>query len=120
MIDKLTSPAAQAAGFVLGALIICLATLTPVDQLPPVPGTDKLHHIIGFGGWALLCALGSIKRFILFSVFIILSGGTIELIQPYVNRYAEWMDFYANTLGVILVVLSRLTIGWFLKSKSKV
>ncbi|MGO2353917.1 MAG: hypothetical protein ACTH58_04170 [Marinomonas foliarum] len=120
MIKRLTSPAAQAAGFVLGALVICFATLTPVDQLPSAPGTDKLHHILGFGGWALLCAFGPNKRFILFSVFIILSGGTIELIQPYVNRYAEWMDFYANALGVILVVLSRLTMGWFLKSTSKV
>ena len=120
MINGLTSPTAQAVGFVLGAVIICLTTLTPVDQLPLVPGTDKLYHIIGFGGWALLCAFGPIKRFHILSLLIIFSGGAIELIQPYVNRYAEWMDFYANALGVILVALSRFTISRFLKSKSKV
>ncbi|UTV98155.1 hypothetical protein KDW99_12835 [Marinomonas rhizomae] len=120
MINKLTTPAAQAAGFVLGALIICLATLTPADILPAVPGTDKTHHIIGFGGWALLCAFGPLKRFAYMALFIIFWGGMIELIQPYVNRYGEWLDFYADTFGVILIVLVRLIIGLFLKSKSKV
>ncbi|RBP85828.1 hypothetical protein EBI01_16585 [Marinomonas rhizomae] len=119
MINKLTSPAAQAAGFILGALIICLATLTPADILPTVPGTDKTHHVIGFAGWALLCAFGPIKRFLLLSLFIILLGGAIELIQPYVNRYAEWLDFYADALGVILIIIVRLLIGLFLKSKDK-
>lgn len=120
MINRFTYPAAQAAGFVLGALIICLATLTPADILPAVPGTDKTHHVIGFAGWSLLCAFGPLKRFLLLSLFIILLGGTIELIQPFVNRYAEWLDFFADALGVILVVLSRLTVDRFLKSKSKV
>ena len=120
MIQKLTSPTAQAVGFVIGALIIGFATLTPIDQLPTAPGTDKLHHIIGFGGWALLCAFGPIKRFLLLSVVILCSGGAIELIQPYVNRYAEWMDLYANTLGVTLIVLGRLLISRLLKSNTKV
>ena len=118
MINKLTSPTAQAVGFVLGASIICLATLTPADLLPPVPGTDKTHHVIGFAGWALLCAFGPIRRFLLLSLLIIFLGGAIELIQPYVNRYAEWLDFYADAFGVILVILARLIIGRFLKSKT--
>jgi len=29
-------------------------------------------------------------------------GGVIELIQPYVNRYGEWLDFIANTAGVLI------------------
>ena len=120
MINKLTSPTAQAVGFVLGAFIICLATLTPADVLPSVPGTDKTHHVIGFGGWALLCAFGPMKRFLLLSLFIIFLGGAIELIQPYVKRYAEWLDFYADAFGVILVILARLIIGLFLKSQYKV
>lgn len=120
MINRFTSPAAQAAGFVLGALIICLATLTPADILPAVPGTDKTHHVIGFAGWSLLCAFGPLKRFLLLSLFIVFLGGAIELIQPYVNRYAEWLDFFADALGVILVIITRLSLGLFLKSKSKV
>jgi uncharacterized membrane protein HdeD (DUF308 family) len=27
-------------------------------------------------------------------------SGIIELIQPYVNRHGEWLDFLANTIGV--------------------
>ena len=34
---------------VLLAALIGLATLIPAQQLPDVPGTDKLHHAIAFG-----------------------------------------------------------------------
>ncbi|WP_421850997.1 hypothetical protein [Marinomonas sp.] len=120
MINRLTSPAAQAAGFVIGALIVILITLTPAEYLLPAPGSDKLHHVLGFGSWALICAFGPTKRFAYMALFIIFWGGMIELIQPYVNRYGEWLDFYADALGVILVVLSKLTARQFLKSKYKV
>lgn len=120
MINRLTSPAVQAAGFVIGALIVSLTTLTPAEYLPPTPGSDKLHHVLGFGGWALICAFGPTKRFAYMALFIIFWGGMIELIQPHVNRYGEWLDFYADTFGVILIVLARLIIGLILKSKSKV
>jgi hypothetical protein len=116
----ITSPTAQTVGFVLGMIIIGLATLLPADQLPPAPGSDKLHHVIGFGGWTLMCVLGPIKRFLYLAAFIILLGGIIELIQPNVNRYGEWLDFYADALGVLFVVLSNLFIRYFLKSNAKV
>ncbi|MBT3310135.1 MAG: VanZ family protein, partial [Gammaproteobacteria bacterium] len=39
----------------------------------------------------------------------VLYGEMIELIQPFVNRYGEWMDFFANTAGVATgVLLGRL------------
>lgn len=103
----LSSPAVQTAGFAFGGLIISLATLLPAEALPPTPGGDKLHHIIGFGGWTLMCAFGPIKRFSYMALFIIIWGGAIELIQPSVNRYGEWLDFYANTLGVAIVFVIR-------------
>jgi len=28
-------------------------------------------------------------------------SGAIELLQPYVNRYGEWMDLAANAMGVV-------------------
>tara|TARA_B100000315_G_scaffold45852_2_gene40654 strand:+ start:1785 stop:1982 length:198 start_codon:yes stop_codon:yes gene_type:complete len=31
----------------------------------------------------------------------VLYGGLIEIIQPYVNRLAEWEDFFADTAGAI-------------------
>ncbi|WP_111636633.1 VanZ family protein [Marinomonas shanghaiensis] len=110
-----TSPTAQAVGFLLGAIIIGVSTLTPAEYLPPAPGSDKLHHLLGFGGWTLLCAFGPMKRFIVMASFIVFLGGVIELIQPYINRYGEWFDFYANSSGVIFIVLSKLLLGRFLK-----
>ncbi|NVK72102.1 MAG: hypothetical protein HWE24_01375 [Oceanospirillaceae bacterium] len=120
MIQRFTSPAVQTAGFMLGALIISLSTLMPLEQLPTAPGSDKLHHVLGFAFWALLCALGPKKRFTYMALFIIFWGGAIELIQPYVNRYTEWLDFYADALGVILIIMARLLIERFLESKLKV
>jgi hypothetical protein len=114
----LTSPTAQAVGFVLGALIISVSTLTPAEYLPPAPGSDKLHHLLGFGGWTLLCAFGPIKRFVYMALFIVLWGGMIELIQPYINRYGEWFDFFANTSGVILVALAKWVFRLSFKPRS--
>ncbi|TYL48318.1 hypothetical protein [Marinomonas sp. IMCC 4694] len=105
------SPTAQTVGFVLGGLIIGWSTLTPAEFLPAAPGSDKLHHVVGFGGWALMCAFGPIKRFMFMALAVIVCGGLIELIQPYVNRYGEWFDFYADAAGVLLAVALRLTVG---------
>jgi VanZ family protein len=33
-------------------------------------------------------------------------SGVIELVQPYVNRYAEWLDLLANVVGVVGGVLT--------------
>ncbi|TDO98860.1 hypothetical protein DFP79_1273 [Marinomonas balearica] len=100
----------QSLGFCLGFLIISFATLLPADELPPVPGGDKLHHIVGFGGWALLSCFGPFRRFLAYAMFMILWGGIIELIQPYVNRYGEWLDFFADGVGVVLVLAITLLI----------
>ncbi|MCB5160629.1 hypothetical protein [Marinomonas algarum] len=103
-----TSPTAQTVGFIVGAIIIGWSTLTPAEFLPAAPGGDKLHHVVGFGGWALMCALGPLRRFMGLSALIVLLGGVIEIIQPYVNRYGEWLDFYADAAGVLLVILLRI------------
>lgn len=103
LIHLLASNKIQWAAFLVGWLIISYATLTPMEKLPPVPGSDKLHHVIGFGGWTLMCAFGKTQRFLLMALFIIIWGGAIELIQPSVNRYGEWADFFADTAGVGLI-----------------
>ncbi len=110
MYALIQAPWLQLVGFLVGFIAISIATLTPMEQLPAVPGSDKLHHVIGFGGWALMCAFGPYKRFLYLSLFIFLWGGVIELIQPSVNRYGEWLDFYADALGICLVVIIRATL----------
>lgn len=98
-------------GFFLGFLLISFFTLMPMDELPPAPGSDKLHHIIGFGGWAFLCAFGPRRSFYLMALCIVLWGGAIELIQPYVNRHREFADFVADACGVVLVSIIRIKLA---------
>ena len=84
------------------ALSIVWLSLTPLVELPSVPGSDKTHHIIAYAALAIPTAFAYPKRLLMMAVLYILLGGLIELIQPYVNRYGEWLDFMANLFGVIL------------------
>ncbi|MBR7889054.1 hypothetical protein J9B83_08835 [Marinomonas sp. A79] len=115
----LLSSTAQTVGFIMGAVIIGWSTLTPAEFLPAAPGGDKLHHVVGFGGWALMCAFGPLKRFLMFALVIVILGGAVEVIQPYVNRYGEWLDFYADAAGVLLAVAARLLAGFFMPSNKE-
>lgn len=65
-----------------------------------------------------MCAFGSFRRFAYMAIFIIFWGGAIELIQPSVNRYGEWLDFYADAFGALLVLLTRFGFHSLLKRKA--
>ncbi|MDF1643660.1 MAG: VanZ family protein [Pseudomonadales bacterium] len=80
---------------------ITVSSLWPFDQLPMVPGSDKLHHTIAYAVLMFPVALRKPDRWILFALFFIAYSGGIELVQPYVNRYGEWLDLLANSLGVV-------------------
>ena len=95
---------------VLG-LGIAWGTLFPLEELPPAPGSDKLHHLLAFGIFVLPISVLNPKRTWLIFLVGVFYGGMIELIQPYVNRYREIGDFWANTTGAVLgVLLARLII----------
>lgn len=81
---------------------ITTLSLWPLDELPSVPGTDKIHHIIAYAFLMIPTALRKPNKWLLFGLFFIAYGGAIELLQPYVNRYGEWLDLAANTAGVVL------------------
>ena len=83
-------------------LIIAFLSLYPLPELPGVPGTDKTHHLVAYFFLALPSGLKKPNKWVIFILLFIVFGGVIEIIQPYVNRYGEWLDFLANTIGVIL------------------
>ena len=91
---------------------ITILSLLPVSALPPAPGTDKTHHFIAYAMLILPAALRKPANWILLGVFFILYSGAIELIQPFVNRYGEWLDLLANSMGV----LSGMIIAWLINS----
>ena len=106
--------------FTLAALLaITVFSLLPLGELPPVPGTDKTHHLIAYGLLMLPAALRKPDHWILYGLFFIAYSGAIELIQPYVNRYGEWKDMLANTAGVICGVVAAELITFLTSAKQK-
>jgi len=99
--------------FTLTALTaITVLSLWPLDALPPVPGTDKIHHMIAYAFLTIPTALRKPKGWVLYGLFFIAYSGAVELLQPLVNRYGEWLDMAANTAGVV----SGLLVAAILKS----
>lgn len=94
-------PLAYALSGMVAVGIIWLS-LTPLDELPPVPGGDKTHHLIAYSALAFPTALAKPRLIVPLAMPYIAMGGVIEWIQPYVNRYGEVLDFLANTAGVII------------------
>lgn len=98
----------------LALTVIFLAAITalslwPLDELPSLPGTDKIHHLIAYAVLALPAALRRPQRGILIGFLFVAYGGVIELLQPYVNRYGDWNDLLANAAGVACgLVAARL------------
>ncbi len=84
---------------------ITLLSLQPLSQLPLVPGGDKTHHLIAYALLVFPAAFRRPRHWRLICLLFILYGGMIELLQPYVNRYGEWLDFAANTTGIVCGLL---------------
>ena len=85
--------------------VITFLSLLPMDELPKVAGSDKLHHLLAYAGLMFWVALRKPRYWLALLFFFMAWGGAIELIQPYVNRYAEWLDFLVNSVGLLLGVL---------------
>ena len=100
----------------LTLIAITFLSLTPLPSLPLVPGSDKTHHFIAYGVLMFPTALRKPKYWPLVALFFIAFSGVIEILQPYVNRYGEWLDLLANALGII-ICMALVTIVRFLKKK---
>lgn len=100
------------------AVICYLSFFTPPQtELDNISNIDKLVHTCMYGGlsiiiwWEYLRKHDTIcwKRFIPISVvFPIMMSGIIELLQAYctTNRSGEWLDFAANSFGVVLAFIA--------------
>ena len=86
-------------------IIITILSLYPLESLPSVPGSDKTHHFIAYGALMFPTALRKPKYWQFIGLFFICWSGAIELLQPFVNRYGEWLDMAANTTGILCGLL---------------
>ncbi|MCG3862587.1 MULTISPECIES: VanZ family protein [unclassified Photobacterium] len=95
--------------------LITILSLSPQPSLPQVPGTDKTHHFIAYSALIFAIGLKMPKNWYWLFIGFIAWSGAIELIQPYVNRYGEWLDLAANTGGLISgFILARIFYKIFL------
>ena len=97
-------------------LLIWALSLTPFFPETPfddVQFIDKWTHLVMYGctcsviWWEYLRSHQQInwRRVVLLAVVgMILLGGLIELLQAYctTTRSGEWLDFWADTIGVLL------------------
>ena len=87
---------------VLLLLAISFLSLSPLEELPEVAGSDKTHHLIAYAFLAFPTALRRPNDWRYIILFFAIYSGVIEVIQPYVNRYGEWTDFIANLAGLLI------------------
>ena len=118
-------------GFAWAVLIFILSSVSPVTlHLPSfwdLFSLDKLSHAIFYATLVFLMAIGFQKQIALkFAllhaagtafVFGIIYGGLIELYQAYIltDRYGDWFDFIANTIGSFIGM--RIFLRWRIKNK---
>ena len=94
----------------LAITILSLAPIGAPEVAQDVPFFDKWAHFVMYGGLSFLLFLESHKRPITLPLAIslllyaCLLGGLMELCQAYLTTYrsGEWMDFLADSIGVLL------------------
>ncbi len=99
--------------------VITVLSLWPLEELPPVPGSDKTHHFIAYAMLMLPTALRKPNYWPAIGLFFIGWSGAIELLQPYVNRYGEFQDLAANITGLVCGLLAVQLIKWLLPVNSE-
>ncbi len=99
---------------------ITILSLTPLAELPPpMPGGDKLHHLIAYAALSIPLSLKKPKYWLLIVFFFLAYSGLIEIIQPYVNRHGEWLDLAANSLGVVFGICIAELLSYIFPVKLK-
>ena len=95
------------------AFVIGLATLTPVEKLTVVSGSDKLYHLLSFAILTFTIAMVRPKAVWWILILSLIFGGAIEVLQPLVNRSFEVADFSVDECGALLGILDSGLLGAF-------
>ncbi len=102
----------------LAALSFGYGALAPLPAVPGPPGSDKIAHLIAFAAIALPTALLARVHLLWFLPVALVYGGGIEIIQPYVGRGREWLDFVFDGLGLVVGTGAGLILARLLKRRS--
>jgi hypothetical protein len=88
----------------------------PQTDMETIPGIDKLVHTCMYGGLCFLLWIEYLRihrkidhrRMLIGGILLpVTLSGIIELLQAYAteHRGGDWLDFAANSLGVVLATL---------------
>ena len=100
-------------------VVVSYLALTPVPPPSIDFGWDKLNHVLAFGALgfsaSLSCPVSRRVRLLLF--FLLFGfGGLIEFLQQYVpGRCGEWVDLFADSVGI---VLGAIIAAWVVRTVS--
>jgi VanZ family protein len=95
--------------------LVTVLSLTPAEM--SVPGNDKIQHIIAYASIIFPCVLSQYRHWVILSFLCVIWSGAIELIQPFTNRYGDWTDLVANSIGVLMGIIFAKLINYFLVSQ---
>jgi VanZ family protein len=100
-----------AALFWLALLAITALALWPKPPAAASLGWDKLNHVAAFAVLGLLARVAWPAQALQRWALLLAYGGLLELAQGLTpNRSAEWSDWLADALGLLLAVV--LWAGW--------
>lgn len=102
----------------LTLIVITILSLYPLESLPSVPGNDKTHHFIAYAALMFPTALRKPNYWLFIGLFFVCWSGGIELVQPYVNRYGEWLDMVANASGIVCGLILAQLMNWIAPVRS--
>lgn len=96
--------------------VITVFSLIPLPELPEFPGSDKTHHFVAYSALMFPVALRKPQYWLWIACVFIIWSGAIEMIQPFMKRYGEWLDLLANMVGVsigaIIGLATRALVGF--------
>lgn len=99
------------------AMLIGFLTLVPISD-SDVPGSDKTHHLLAFFALALPLSAARPRWALWIALAATAYGGAIELIQPYVGRDKDIVDFIADAAGAMSGAALGATLGWLLDRRT--
>lgn len=100
------------AGFVAAYAIVLFYSIVPLS-LDAGHGSDKVMHFLAYFGLMGLLGAGlqRSRSLIFVAIFMVLTGGGLELVQAALpHRQASWADMVANLSGIgvaAIILFSR-------------
>lgn len=106
--------------FVTACGVIAWLSLAPTSALPQVSLSDKIEHLIAYGGLTLIGAYAFPQRLSRLASGLFAGGVGIEILQTLtaLGRQGDPADALANTFGIAVGLLATLAIRERIKVKS--